>query len=86
MDLFDYQSEKSNAAHRPLADRMRPLDLDEFIGQQHAVGPGSLIRNAIEGDRIFSMILWGPPGTGKTTLARIMAARTQCHFIQFPPC
>ncbi|MFO7860222.1 MAG: replication-associated recombination protein A [Desulfosalsimonas sp.] len=83
LDLFDYQSEKSNAAHRPLADRMRPLYLDEFIGQQHAVGPGSLIRNAIENDRIFSMILWGPPGTGKTTLARIMATRTRCHFIQF---
>ncbi len=83
MDLFDYQSEKITGSHRPLADRMRPRDLDEFIGQQHAVGPGSLIRNAIENDRIFSMILWGPPGTGKTTLARIMAARTQCHFVQF---
>ncbi len=83
MDLFDYQAEKASAADRPLADRMRPRDLDEFIGQQHAVGPGSLIRNAIENDRIFSMILWGPPGTGKTTLARIIAARTRCHFVQF---
>ncbi|MFW5930463.1 MAG: replication-associated recombination protein A, partial [Desulfosalsimonas sp.] len=69
--------------YRPLADRMRPADLDEFIGQQHAVGPGSLIRNAIENDRIFSMILWGPPGSGKTTLARIIASRTRCRFIQF---
>ncbi|MCF8037399.1 MAG: replication-associated recombination protein A [Desulfobacteraceae bacterium] len=62
---------------------MRPRDLDEFIGQQHAVAPGSLIRNAIENDRIFSVILWGPPGSGKTTLARIIAARTRCHFVQF---
>ncbi|MBS3731380.1 MAG: replication-associated recombination protein A [Desulfobacterales bacterium] len=62
---------------------MRPRDLDEFIGQQHAVGTGSLIRNAIENDRIFSVILWGPPGSGKTTLARIIAARTRCHFVQF---
>lgn len=83
MDLFDYQAEKASAADRPLADRMRPRDLDEFIGQQHAVGPGSLIRNAIENDRIFSVILWGPPGSGKTTLARIIAARTRCHFVQF---
>ncbi|MFW6081369.1 MAG: replication-associated recombination protein A [Desulfosalsimonas sp.] len=83
MDLFDYQAEKANAAGRPLADRMRPADLDEFIGQQHAVGPGSLIRNAVENDRLFSMILWGPPGSGKTTLARIIASRTKCHFVQF---
>jgi len=83
LDLFDYQAEKASAADRPLADRMRPRDLDEFIGQQHAVGPGSLIRNAIENDRIFSVILWGPPGSGKTTLARIIAARTRCHFVQF---
>lgn len=83
MDLFDYQAEKASAADRPLADRMRPRDLDEFIGQQHAVAPGSLIRNAIENDRIFSVILWGPPGSGKTTLARIIAARTRCHFVQF---
>ncbi|MFP4668017.1 MAG: replication-associated recombination protein A [Desulfobacterales bacterium] len=83
MDLFDYNAEKTAEGYRPLADRMRPADLDEFIGQQHAVGPGSLIRNAIENDRIFSMILWGPPGSGKTTLARIIASRTRCHFIQF---
>ncbi|MCF8024682.1 MAG: replication-associated recombination protein A [Desulfobacteraceae bacterium] len=62
---------------------MRPADLDEFMGQQHAVGKGSLIRNAVENDRLFSMILWGPPGSGKTTLARIIASRTRCRFIQF---
>ncbi|MGM0452293.1 MAG: replication-associated recombination protein A [Thermodesulfobacteriota bacterium] len=83
MDLFEYQAEKATEGHRPLADRMRPQHLDEFIGQQHAVGEGSLIRNAVEADRIFSMILWGPPGSGKTTLARIIAAATRCHFVQF---
>ncbi|MFP4572616.1 MAG: replication-associated recombination protein A [Desulfobacterales bacterium] len=83
MDLFDYHLEKTAKGYRPLADRMRPADLDEFIGQQHAVGPGSLIRNAVENDRLFSMILWGPPGSGKTTLARIIAAKTRCHFVQF---
>lgn len=83
MDLFDYHAQKTTGADRPLADRMRPGDLDEFIGQRHAAGPGSLIRNAVEKDRLFSMILWGPPGSGKTTLARIIAARTKCHFVQF---
>lgn len=83
MDLFDYQAQKVTAASRPLADRMRPGDLDEFVGQGHAVGEGSLIRNAVENDRIFSMILWGPPGSGKTTLARLIAAKTRSHFISF---
>lgn len=83
LDLFDYQSEKITHPGRPLADRMRPENLEEFIGQQHAVGQATLIRKAIENDRIFSMILWGPPGSGKTTLARIMAAKTKCHFIEF---
>ncbi|MBU0698216.1 MAG: replication-associated recombination protein A, partial [Proteobacteria bacterium] len=62
---------------------MRPRSLDEFIGQEQAVGRGTLIRHAIEQDRIFSMILWGPPGCGKTTLARIFAAETSSHFVQF---
>ena len=64
----------------PLAERMRPRDLDEYIGQQHLTGPGRLLRRVVESDRIPSMILWGPPGTGKTTLARIIAARTGASF------
>ena len=82
MDLFEYQAQKTGPASRPLADRMRPRHLSDFIGQADAVGDGSLIKNAIASDRIFSMILWGPPGCGKTTLARIIATKTQCHFIQ----
>jgi len=70
-------------AHRPLAERMRPRCLAEFIGQRHAVGEGSLIRLATEQDRVFSMILWGPPGCGKTTLARIIAGDTRSHFVSF---
>ncbi|GBC63206.1 AAA family ATPase [Desulfonema ishimotonii] len=83
MDLFDYQAEKETEADRPLAERMRPVTLDDFMGQGHAVGQGSLIRHAVENDRIFSMILWGPPGCGKTTLAGILAAESRSHFIHF---
>ncbi len=83
LDLFEHQAQKATAGSRPLADRMRPVRLDQFIGQEQAVGKGSLIHSAIENDRIFSMILWGPPGCGKTTLARIIAEHTQCHFSHF---
>lgn len=83
LDLFEHQAQKMSAGSRPLADRMRPVRLDQFIGQEQAVGKNSLIRNAMEQDRIFSMILWGPPGCGKTTLARIIAQQTQCHFAHF---
>jgi len=83
MDLFEYRAQKEGHISRPLADRMRPMNLDEFIGQRHAVGEGSLIRQAVLKDRIFSMILWGPPGCGKTTLAGIFARHTHCHFVHF---
>src|ERR1044071_5261508 len=68
---------------RPLADRMRPLTLDEFVGQQKIVGPGRALRKMIEEDRLQSLILWGPPGTGKTTLARIIAEQTVARFVPF---
>ncbi len=67
----------------PLAERMRPRDLDELIGQEEIAGPNTTLFAAIEKDRIGSLILWGPPGSGKTTLARIIAERTQSHFVPF---
>ena len=66
---------------RPLADRMRPRSLDEFIGQRHLLAPGKPLRQAIEAGQLHSMILWGPPGTGKTTLARMMAQRADAEFL-----
>jgi putative ATPase len=75
MDLFEKE-----AVDQPLAYRMCPAILDEYVGQNHILGPGKLLRRAIESDRITSIILYGPPGTGKTALARIIAAKTKAHF------
>ncbi len=72
-----------SAGARPLADRMRPRTLDEFVGQEHLVGPGKPLRVQIERDDPTSMIFWGPPGTGKTTLAKIIAGITRADFIEF---
>lgn len=83
MDIFDYHAQKAAAPTMPLAERMRPRNIGEFVGQHQAVGDGSLIRHAIETDRVFSMILWGPPGCGKTTLARIIAGETRSYFVHF---
>ena len=80
MDLFEPQAETTMAESRPLAERMRPASLDDFVGQPEVAGPGSLLRQAIENDRIFSIILWGPPGCGKTTLARIVARHSRAAF------
>src|SRR2546421_3764354 len=66
---------------QPLAARMRPRDLDEFVGQSHLVGKGRVLRKAMEAGQLPSMILWGPPGTGKTTLAAIGAKRTKSRFV-----
>jgi putative ATPase len=67
----------------PLADRMRPRSLAEFVGQPHLLGPGKLLRRLIEEDQLTSLIFWGPPGTGKTTLAKLIAARTAARFVPF---
>jgi putative ATPase len=84
MGLFRaIEPEEAPQTGRPLADRMRPQTLDEFIGQQELLGPGKPLRNQIERDELGSMLLWGPPGCGKTTLARIIARRTRSEFIPF---
>lgn len=80
MALFDEASQRSAAS--PLAARLRPRTLDEFVGQEHLVGPGRALRTAIEQDTVRSLILWGPPGTGKTSLALLIAARTRAHVEQ----
>ena len=72
-----------NDVPQPLAARLRPRDLDEFVGQTHLLGPGKVLRRLIESDGISSMIFWGPPGVGKTTLASIIARRTQAEFVDF---
>ena len=80
MDLFEANRQQQLAERAPLATRVRPRTLDELVGQEHVVGPGTLLRRAIAADKLSSLILWGPPGSGKTTLARIIANTTKAHF------
>ncbi len=81
MDLFERHQLDVTETEAPLAARMRPRTLDEFVGQEAIVGPGRLLRRAIQADQISSLIFYGPPGTGKTTLARVIANTTKAHFI-----
>ena len=85
MSLFDSAPlpSPSEAGKRPLAERLRPERLEDFVGQQHILGPGKPLRMQIERDHLQSLILWGPPGTGKTTLARLIARRTKSEFVPF---
>jgi putative ATPase len=80
MDLFDFERERQMNQEAPLAARMRPRSFAEFVGQEHLVGEGRVVRKSIEADQLSSMILWGPPGSGKTTLAYIVASITKSHF------
>ena len=80
LDLFVANREEQLVRKAPLAARMRPRTLDDLVGQEEIVGPGTLLRKAIEADRLSSLILWGPPGSGKTTLAQIIAATTKGYF------
>ena len=83
MDLFDSAAAKETSRDAPLAERMRPQTLAEYVGQEHLLGEGKLLRRLVESDQLTSLIFWGPPGSGKTTLARIIANVTRAHFIFF---
>ncbi|MBW7457107.1 AAA family ATPase, partial [Paenibacillus sepulcri] len=82
MDLFNYQETTDSSKAKLLADRMRPQTIDEYIGQEQIVGRGKLLRRAIEADQVSSILLYGPPGCGKTTLAHIISRRTQGEFVK----
>jgi len=81
--LFESAAPDRGAVEAPLAERMRPRTFDELVGQQELLAPGQPLRAAIERDALQSIILWGPPGTGKTTIARLIATVTRAHFIAF---
>jgi len=80
MNMFEYQSEKQKEKEAPLAARMRPATFDDFVGQEHLIGKKRVLRKAIESGQLPSIILWGPPGSGKTTMAYIIASTTDSHF------
>src|SRR5438445_11059994 len=79
-DLFKAMQDANLRSAQPLAARMRPRNLDEFLGQEHFLGPGKLLRRLLAADRLSSVILHGPPGSGKTSLAHVIASQTRCLF------
>ena len=82
MDLFEYAKSKTLDRESPLASRLRPVTLDEVVGQEHIVGKDKLLYRAIKADKLTSVIFYGPPGTGKTTLAKVIANTTRANFTQ----
>lgn len=72
-----------NENNEPLAERLRPSSIDEIVGQDHLLGKGKILRNMIESDKVPSMVFWGPPGVGKTTIAKVIANMTKADFITF---
>ena len=81
MDLFEQKARELSARHQPLAARMRPRTLEEYVGQQHILAPGRLLYRAIQADQLSSLLFYGPPGTGKTSLAAVIANTTKSHFV-----
>ncbi len=82
-DLFEREEQEEGRERRPLAERMRPTSLDEVVGQEHLLGPGKVLREALEQGKLFSMLFWGPPGCGKTALAQVLAKSTESHWVAF---
>ena len=84
MDLFEYMNEQNRENESPLASRLRPVKLEEVVGQEHIIGKGKLLYRAIKADKLSSVLFYGPPGTGKTTLAKVIAIAKQMQYTTIP--